>query len=129
MRHKGWIQCTHLSKKVADSKRRSAIERATAKHSAPSIQNSIQNTTNVRENIPTDSCGKEFEFEFNAIRNGPCDKHSMYRTITGDCNNLHETSRGASEIAMRRMAPTAYADGNYVMNKNLHKFICYGRQV
>ena len=92
-REKGWIQSTPISEMIAENKRRQAKISALAKGG---------------EGAKT-TCRNEFD---EILRpKGSCDETYKYRTITGDCNNLQLSSRGAAGIAMRRLAPTAYEDG------------------
>ena len=53
-----------------------------------------------------------------------CKNFVTARRLDGKCNNLRNTNWGASAIAMRRMAPTAYHDGLHTPRKvhNHHNF-------
>ena len=40
-----------------------------------------------------------------------CNFNSLFRTIDGTCNNIHNPRYGAAKIPLRRLVPNTYEDG------------------
>ena len=104
IQNKGWIQSTPISDKIAQNRRQEAIAQA--------MKENAFNDIDYRDFAPKNASMNEFDEMLRP--KSLCDVTYLYRTITGDCNNLQETSRGAAGIAMRRIAPPAYSDGDFI---------------
>jgi len=56
----------------------------------------------------------------------PCDHTSIFRSVTGWCNNLKDPNRGKAFTAFKRLLPTEYGDGMHKWGKtvNVCLFVC-----
>ena len=117
---KPWIQSTELSDSIAKTSRRiDAITLSLKKTFSSFESGNVSGIGRNPEKIVMDIQEKASFLEPTSLLDAAsCLDDDKYRTVDGRCNNIREPSFGATGIAMRRLAPPAYADGMYPTARN-----------